>query len=94
MYTPGPWKVRNTSVSNMYAITPISNIQHITHVMKNSEISGSSYANACLIAAAPELLEALKELAGLVEGIREGEYEPDSFTTQTAYRAITKAKGE
>ncbi|GAG04016.1 unnamed protein product, partial [marine sediment metagenome] len=30
------------------------------------------------------LLEALKELVGLVDAIREGEYTPDSFTTQPA----------
>lgn len=51
-------------------------------------------ANARLIAAAPELLEALTELADLVDAIREGEYRPDSFTTQPARAAIAKAKGE
>jgi len=38
-----------------------------------------------------ELLEALKELVVLMDAIREGEYTPDSFTTQPAREAIRKA---
>ena len=51
-------------------------------------------ANARLIAAAPDLLEALEELADLVDCIRSGDYTPDSFTTQPARAAIAKATGE
>lgn len=51
-------------------------------------------ANARLIAAAPELLEALEELVDLVKATREGEYEIDSFTWQPAQAAIAKARGE
>lgn len=47
--------------------------------------------HARLIAAAPELLEALQELSDLVELIRAGNYQPDSFTTQPARAAIAKA---
>ena len=41
-----------------------------------------------------ELLEALEELADLVDLIRSGDYTPDSFTTQPARAAIAKATGE
>ncbi len=41
-----------------------------------------------------ELLEALKELADLMDAVRIGEYEPDSFTTGPARAAIAKAEGE
>ena len=41
-----------------------------------------------------ELLEVAKELVELIEAIREGEYTPDSFTTQPAQRLIAKAKGD
>ena len=50
-------------------------------------------ANAHLIAAAPEMYEALSELVDLVEGIISGDYKPDSFTTQPGRKALTKAEG-
>ena len=51
-------------------------------------------ANAHLIAAAPELYEALDELADLMQGVIEGDYKPDSFTLQVAKAALAKARGE
>ena len=51
-------------------------------------------ANANLVAAAPGLLAALEELADLMDDVVNGEYSPDSFTTQPARIAIAKAKGE
>lgn len=51
-------------------------------------------ANAKLISTAPELLEALQELIDLMESIIEGDYKPDSFTTQYAKTVINKALGE
>jgi hypothetical protein len=50
--------------------------------------------DARLIAAAPELLEALEELSLLMDDVRNGEYTPDHLTTQPARAAIAKAKGE
>ena len=47
--------------------------------------------DAALLASAPELLEALMELADLMEDILSGDYKPDSFTCQPARRAIAKA---
>jgi hypothetical protein len=51
-------------------------------------------ANAALIAAAPELLDALVELASIVEGVRNGEGAIDSFTLQPARAAIAAATGQ
>ena len=48
--------------------------------------------NAALIAAEPELLEACKELADLMDDVLGGAYTPDSFTTQPARIAIAKAE--
>lgn len=48
-------------------------------------------ANAKLMVAAPDLLFALQELVGLVEGVIEGDYKPDHFTLQAARIAIKKA---
>lgn len=39
-----------------------------------------------------ELLEALKELSDLMDDVRSGNYEPDSFTTQPARTAISRAE--
>ena len=47
-----------------------------------------------LFRAAPGLLEACKELVDLMDGIIDGTYTPDSFTTQPARAAIAKAAGE
>ena len=51
-------------------------------------------ANANLIAAAPDMLEALEELIVLMQDIISGDYKPDSFTMQPAEIAVAKAKGE
>lgn len=53
-----------------------------------------SWEDARLIATAPELYEALDELATLVRDIVDGNYTPDSFTTQPAERALAKARGQ
>ena len=50
--------------------------------------------NAKLVAAAPDLLEALQELKILMDDVVTGQYTPDSFTTQPAFEAIRKALGE
>jgi hypothetical protein len=50
-------------------------------------------ANAHLIAAAPELYEALDELADLMQGVIDGDYKPDSYTLQVAKVALAKARG-
>ncbi|KJJ61529.1 hypothetical protein RT21_20025 [Pseudomonas sp. 10B238] len=94
-HTPGPWIVDGSDISpandvglGICAISPVdlggAKVWH--HGVE-------TYANAHLIAAAPELLEALTELADLVEAIISGEYAPDSFTTQPARAAIAKARG-
>ncbi|WP_460044163.1 hypothetical protein [Pseudomonas sp. S2_H01] len=46
---------------------------------------------AKLMAAAPELLEALQELRALMQGVIDGEYDPDFATLQIADAAIAKA---
>ena len=68
-HTPGPWRV---AVGRQGMINVFSNEARSTVAScgnanpENSEISGCNEANANLIAAAPELLEALKKaISGL-----------------------------
>jgi hypothetical protein len=94
-HTPGPWigfnngfKIWVRSEGNL-TIAP----QYIADLSGQSD-KEKAWADAQLMAAAPDLLEALKELVDLVEGVRDGSYKPDSFTCQPALAAIAKAEGK
>lgn len=103
-YTPGVWEVETgefnvVSHYSIWAKKPdgqFGDTFKIADIPRN--IIGISFetqlANARLIAAAPDLLEALKELVDLMDGVRKGEYKPDSFTVQPALNAIIKAEGK
>lgn len=95
-HTPGPWN--NYQGDDIYCVyaesgKKICSIEPVDIVGWNAVHREEADANEALIAAAPELLEALSELADLVDAILSGEYEPDSFTTQPARAAIAKARG-
>src|SRR5690606_21912142 len=98
-HTPGPWKVDTSyqwpsKVSSTVAPYDEGWICDCSSGRRGSMEMARSLANARLIAAAPELLEALEELVDLVNSFLKGEYIPDSFTTQPGENAIAKAKGE
>lgn len=44
-------------------------------------------------AAVAELIEAAKELRGLMEDVRTGEYKPDTFTVQSIDAALALVQG-
>lgn len=54
-YTPGPWQVTASIVDGNFTVYELENTQ-------GAESEAEAEANARLIAAAPELLEALKEI--------------------------------
>lgn len=87
-YTPAPW-AWNKQGNRMFQYTgnPTGAIA-ICDIVRTPNYK----ANRHLIAAAPDLLEALEELVMLVDDIRTGDYKPDSFTTQPGKVAIQKAK--
>ena len=104
--TPGPWRIVIDDDGNplsgrpMIAAAPELDCA-IVHwdgfeqeFWESARGKKEMHANARLIAAAPDLLEALEELADLFDAMVSGEYQPDSFTTQPAHAAIAKAKGE
>ena len=86
-FTPAPWNVFHWD-----------NQTHIEGVGRQDvctmRFCKEEKANATLIATAPELLEALEEAVEIVDSISDGDYIPDSFTTQPWRAAIAKARGE
>nr|WP_141202562.1 hypothetical protein [Pseudomonas aeruginosa] len=87
-HTPGPWVSRNNRVfrggkcicSNVNAASPTpQNIE---------EDVAMSIANARLMAAAPDLLEALQQA---VTSMQDSGYPNDSLVIRAARQAITKA---
>lgn len=81
-YTKGPWEVRLTWFSDFQIWSAEGQVVAVDVISKE---------NVQLIVAAPDMLEALEELTELMEGVIQGDYKPDSFTTQPARMAIAKA---
>ena len=95
-HTPGPWELIAESVedsrgNSIAMVTGGSGRQYV-----EDEVNAECLANACLIAAAPELLEALEMALYYYESFRDksptGETETDDIAIIRA--AIRKAKGE
>lgn len=94
-HTPGPWRING---NNMFRWI-VADSEVFTH---SGDVNRSAYggnmvcesvhkANARLIAAAPELLEALKEIVDAADGAGWEQLDP-SF--KKARAAIAKATGE
>jgi hypothetical protein len=78
-HTPGPWEFSHTWVQTVDKKTPIANFNFYA----------STEANARLIAAAPELLEALRNIISDIEPT-----DPNDRLWVGARAAIAKATGE
>jgi len=93
-HTPGPWVAKKATVRgevNEWYVTEGEGVAVIASCV--TDIAGEpSEANARLIAAAPELLEALEGLCGLAE-LRPGHLQDYKAAVAAARNAITKAKG-
>jgi len=85
-YTKGPWKQR--SPDSVAVVDAYGNAVAYTDTFLPKE---QCIANACLIAAAPELLEELKALRSFMWG--EG-YADQTVTMARADAAIAKAEGK
>lgn len=86
-HTPGPW----------YAIMDTEETPHrcmlITCEPEGDEVDISTEANSRLIAAAPEMLEALKLALDMDRLAREGKPTPVSFFLGKVRTVIAKAEG-
>jgi len=90
-HTQGPWEYGEDCDNEWYfAAASNPNVQ-LGWVCPNEE--STQEANARLIAAAPELLEALKDLEAGYERLKDQGY-PVSDCQKQARAAIAKARGE
>lgn len=85
-YTPGPWSFFEDEERQGHVYS--ANNCTIHELFEGTE---RDRANAILIAAAPELLEALESIADQLE--RVGDSRKDRPFVESARRAIAKAKG-
>lgn len=100
-HTPGPWKVVNRGHSPSAWI--IGNGFYLAEMQNDAKANEQVNADARLIAAAPELLAALKDLARVVSHIQDTpladklKYVPISAYKEAydvAKQAIAKAEGK
>lgn len=90
-YTEGPWKVGSElGNSNFIIHYDAGNRGRGIALAETRPGIGNELQNARLMAAAPELVEVLLELSWLVEGVRYGDYVPDSFTLQPVREVMAK----
>ena len=102
-HTPGPWILRacstncNSGRRTLYVMNSLPDIDGkcVANVIAGPTSNPAWDANACLIAAAPDMLAACKELLAEVEhAIRQAGYDPDNRESITQARAaIAKAEG-
>ena len=104
-YTPGPWHYHEQGEANSYAITHFKerrkSVDWMIALLHNGEaMTEEQRANMQLIAAAPELLDALENLLDWVEnqcglsGNDECYGAFDSEEIVTASRLLERLKGE
>lgn len=86
-YTPAPWRVHH---SHGWLVVEDDNEEMFVQVKKGIG-SEKDRANAYLIAAAPELLEALQNLANIMIAFED---DGSKHVFQSAKSAISKALGE
>lgn len=88
-HTPGKWKVEDT-IQSPEIHTQDGMIRIATIAISGHGVSGEHEANANLISAAPELLEALKEMVKCHDFDK-----PDCNCCECRYakKVITKAEG-
>ncbi len=94
-HTPGPWKRSTKGRGNDIFTKSTFRVGPIATTFARND-SREQEANACLIAAAPELLEALKLLQDAWDVMMEYGTEPDEGLEifEAADAAIAKAEGQ
>ena len=94
-HTPGPWAYHNTPTPFIHVAAGGLPICQIYTSTAHGQSMGEQFANARLIAAAPELLAALQEVTMVLDAllnVRGNEPDQDSISGR-ARAAIAKATG-
>lgn len=94
-HTPGPWVVTphpDTHV-DVFGVGEIMDDKEMQYALSHTFCYQNAEANARLIAAAPELLEALKDLIGWVPGGVHFHTDAPQKAVERASAAIAKATG-
>ena len=86
-HTPGPWRTFDTAYGAVHIVKRASDSHMTDVVVINRERNENAAADARLIAAAPDLLAALREMMSAMD---DGSDEP---TLVDARAAIAKAEG-
>jgi len=96
-WTPGPWKVNKYGSIGAGPLGHMPVVGYVEPFYGEDKRDGDSSANASLIAAAPELYEALTNLTrfcAAYRAIREDKSEHLARVISAARAAIAKARGE
>ena len=88
-HTPGPWKVVSAYEWNADQGPRVAQIEHlyVISAIEDRSLLGMVQADACLIAAAPDLFEALEDLLGW-------QTHAPQEVVDAARAAVKKARGE
>lgn len=92
-WTRGPWKIDATTL-HFYIFGKPDNVASIIKPIGSPRGTEKALANARLIAAAPEMFEALEKLVGRVERMSSEEWEYTEEVRALARAALAKARGE
>ena len=99
-FTPGPWITESSDSNGIACVATADNLLEICEVWGSSEngisVDDESMANATLIAAAPDLLEALEKALDALAHCR-ADIGYSSMQTRAAHmadKAIKKARGQ
>lgn len=93
-HTPGPWH-RNVPPARKYCVVFSGRNTHVAAVKSDGLTDSEIEANCNLIAAAPDLLEALEVILRKYEAQADyAEIDTDGESVAKANAAIAKARGE
>ena len=90
-HTPGSWKANFAISGSVYIFGGDRNFACVFDEWRDE---ANQEANACLIAAAPDLLEALEELLAMCQRQENFSDDGDGRMFERASAAIAKARGE
>lgn len=95
-FTPGPWKASTTYDGVDHIIHAAGVPWQLAYLARHSEIDWPLEANAHLIAAAPELVEALDRFVQITEEHKRSHHLPLVFQAALveARKALSRARGE